>query len=109
AQQGVVRGRTSVERGVQWPEDGDPGGHSWVRYTNSRDEVYILDLAQDFIGTLDEAMQRPKGWNYLRPDEDAERRRHMAAQQIAAAETRQHELITEIPDHIKNPPLAPVV
>lgn len=70
--QGFVGGRASVERSMQWPEQGDSGGHSWVRYTSSTGEVYILDPAQDFIGTLRESRSRDKGWNYLRPEDKAE-------------------------------------
>jgi hypothetical protein len=67
--QGLLGGRASMERSQQWPEGGDPSGHSWVRYTNSAGEVYILDPAQDFFGTLKESRSRKMGWNYLRPDD----------------------------------------
>lgn len=60
----VLRGKVSVERNFIPGE----GGHSWVRYTSSAGDVYILDPAQHFIGTLEEAKRRAF-WDYRRPEE----------------------------------------
>jgi len=60
----VLHGKVSVERNFIPGE----GGHSWVRYTNSAGDVYILDPAQHFIGTLEEA-KRGACWDYRRPKE----------------------------------------
>lgn len=44
------------------------GGHAWVRYTNSKGDVYIIDPAQDFIGSLEDAEKKGK-WSYKRPED----------------------------------------
>ena len=41
------------------------GGHAWCRYTNSRGETYVLDVAQGFFGKLKDA----KNWDYRRPED----------------------------------------
>jgi len=72
--EGVIKGSARVNRSVQWPEEGEPGGHAWVRYTNSGNEVYIIDPAQNYIGPLEEASHRKSGWNYLLPTDPKPRR-----------------------------------
>jgi|GEM_PF-491306 len=42
-------------------------GHVWVRYKSADGTVYIIDPAQHFIGTLEEAEARPEAWPYARP------------------------------------------
>jgi hypothetical protein len=66
---GHIRGNPSIDRNMQWnPRKADYDGHQWVRYTNAAGEVYILDVAQNFIGSLDDA-ERSAKWNYARPEE----------------------------------------
>lgn len=72
---GIIRGRASIERNmVRNPNDDQYDGHSWVRYTNSGGEVWILDVAQQRIGKLDDLMlAREQGdlavWDYARPED----------------------------------------
>lgn len=66
---GHIRGDISVDRSEQWSPDGDRSGHAWVRYTSHSGTVMILDVAQGFMGTLEESRSRPEGWNYLRPED----------------------------------------
>ncbi len=56
---GYIRGNASIDRNT------GKGGHAWCRYTNSGGEVYILDVAQGYIGRIEKA----KNWDYRRPDE----------------------------------------
>jgi hypothetical protein len=77
AERGIVGGRASVERNlVKHGPDGKYDGHSWVRYTNSADTVYVLDIAQHKLDTLDNLMQDRRNskdvWDYARK-EDHER------------------------------------
>lgn len=57
---GFVGGDASVDRNYVPGE----GGHAWIRYTNSRGEVYIVDPANNYIGPLNSAKAR---WFYERP------------------------------------------
>lgn len=64
---GHIRGDVSIDRSEQWnPRQERYSGHQWVRYTNARGEVYVLDPAMGYLGHLDGAKAR---WNYSRPDE----------------------------------------
>ncbi|MFH1065535.1 MAG: hypothetical protein V1734_03455 [Nanoarchaeota archaeon] len=56
---GFVSGNVSIDRNT------DGSGHAWCRYTNSGGEVYILDVAQSYIGRMEKA----ENWDYRRPDE----------------------------------------
>lgn len=74
AKRGVVHGTASVERNlVRSGADGKHDGHSWLRYTNSAGEVYIMDVAQHKLDTLDNLMrQRREGeklWDYGRTED----------------------------------------
>lgn len=64
---GFLRGQVSVDRNYI-PELG--GGHSWVRYANSRGEIFIIDPAQDYSGRLDDSALEA-GWDYRRPEDVA--------------------------------------
>ncbi|EKD64692.1 MAG: hypothetical protein ACD_50C00323G0007, partial [uncultured bacterium] len=64
-QEGILGGKVSVDRNFIEGR----GGHAWVRYTNSREEVFILDPAQDYKGTLKDAPKN--GWDYRRPEDSA--------------------------------------
>lgn len=63
-QEGYLRGRVSVDRNFIPGE----GGHAWVRYTNAQGQIYILDAAQHFRGTLEEA-NRLAHWDYRRSED----------------------------------------
>lgn len=58
--EGLISGKISVDRNAT-----QKGGHAWCRYTNSGGEVYILDVANRYIGLLKEATK----WPYERPGE----------------------------------------
>lgn len=62
---GYMSGRVSVDRNYVEGR----GGHAWARYTDSSGEVYIIDPAQNFVGTLKESKGRSDTWNYSRPEE----------------------------------------
>ena len=95
---GIVRGTASIDRSIQWPEDGDPEGHAWVRYTNNAGDVYIIDVAQQFIGTLEESQSQSRGWNYLRPGETIAAKPKVV---MDIGKTSTSGLI-EVPDWVKN-------
>ncbi len=59
------RGSISVDRSFV-PRK---GGHAWTRYTSPSGQVIIIDPAQNFVGTLKEAMEQKKRWPYARPGE----------------------------------------
>lgn len=62
--EGILHGKVSVDRNFVPGE----GGHAWVRYTNSGGEVFILDTAQNYCGSL-ERSKKEAGWDYRRPNE----------------------------------------
>ena len=72
---GVLQGRVSVDRNRNKRADKADvyDGHSWVRYTNSRNQVFILDVAQKKAAALSDLMQaRNRGervWDYARPED----------------------------------------
>ena len=66
--EGYIRGNVSADRNMNLSPVGDAGGHAWARYTNSAGEVFILDVAQNFVGSLAESTKLAQ-WNYLRPEE----------------------------------------
>lgn len=95
---GVLHGEASIDRSVQWTEQGDPEGHAWVRYTASNGQVYILDVAQEFIGTLEQSQQKAYGWNYVRPGEQVARTEILPRQ---AGRIATSGLIEGIPEHLR--------
>lgn len=62
--EGYIGGRASIERNII----GD-NGHAWVRYTNSQGEIYIVDTARQYLGSLQESLKVRGGWDYRRPEE----------------------------------------
>jgi hypothetical protein len=72
---GYLRGTASVDRNmIKSGPDGKYDGHAWVRYTNSGGEVFIIDVAQQQIGTLEDMMKarelNPRAvWDYARPED----------------------------------------
>ncbi len=82
ADMGYVGGKASVERNIDRRSADDKyDGHSWVRYTNSGGQVFIMDIAHGKLGSLDSLMAaRARGeavWDYARPEDYAARRGHM--------------------------------
>jgi hypothetical protein len=61
--EGHARGKASVDRNST-----EKGGHAWCRYTNSDGIVFILDVAQDYLGRLEKAPEK-KRWAYERPED----------------------------------------
>jgi hypothetical protein len=72
---GYIHGHVSIDRSHRWDPDNDKdrGGHAWVRYTTEDDNAYILDVAQNYFGPAEEGTEEAR-WNYLRPEEESERR-----------------------------------
>ena len=62
-EEGIVKGRASLDR-----NSNHLGGHAWCRYTNSGGEVFILDVAQNFLGRLEESLNEDR-WAYQRPED----------------------------------------
>lgn len=63
-EQNILTGKVSVDR--NWLQN-DPTGHAWTRYVTQREEVYIVDVAQNYFGKL--SMWIRTQWPYARPDE----------------------------------------
>lgn len=59
---GHIAGNPSVDRNSDYA-----GGHAWCRYTNSGGEVFILDVAQHYLGELNDADKNR--WAYKRPED----------------------------------------
>jgi hypothetical protein len=72
-EQGHIRGDISVDRSQRWSPNGEREGHAWVRYTSHSGEVMILDVAQDYIGLIQDSEGDKQGWDYLRPEEQTAR------------------------------------
>jgi hypothetical protein len=64
-------GELSEEDRISVDRNGEKGGggHVWVRYKSSDGTVYIIDPAQDFVGTLEEADALERTWSYARPED----------------------------------------
>ncbi len=71
---GYLRGQVSLERSHRWDPDNDKdrGGHAWVRYTTYNGNPYILDVAQNYFGSVEDSTEEAR-WNYLRHEEEYER------------------------------------
>lgn len=114
-ERGVVSGKASVERNlVRDGADGKYDGHSWVRYTNSAGTVYIMDIAQQKLDTLDNLMKqrrnKEKVWDYGRQDDHDKVRGTLMveAAEIAqkagvSTDLQQPVIIDKIPDWVMNP------
>jgi hypothetical protein len=60
-QNGIIHGQVSIDRNLDTAKQ---ACHAWVRYTNSAGQVYVLDIAQHFLGRIEDT----KGnWSYERP------------------------------------------
>ena len=62
-EEGTIKGVASLDRNST-----HLGGHAWCRYTNSINEVFILDVAQNFLGRLEESLNEDR-WAYQRPED----------------------------------------
>ncbi len=62
--EGYIQGRVSVDRNFVPGQ----GGHAWIRYTNSRGKVFIIDAAQNYIGALEDVGKSTR-WFYERPED----------------------------------------
>lgn len=55
----------------------DNAAHEWIRYTNPKGKVYIIDVAQKFVGTLEDVVHDTNSgferWEYFRDPEEKER------------------------------------
>jgi len=47
SKEGYIQGKASIDRNLT-----HLGGHVWCRYINSKGEIIILDVAQNFFGYL---------------------------------------------------------
>ena len=65
-----ILGTFSIERNAMAVADESrEGAHVWVRYTGSSGQPWIIDVAQQKIGPLEQLMQQKTFWEYARPDE----------------------------------------
>lgn len=60
--EGLITGKVSIQRNVVKVL----GGHSWVKFIDQNNQTYIIDPAQRFCGTLEEAKKRAH-WSYEEP------------------------------------------
>lgn len=60
---GTLNGKVSVDRNYIPGK----GGHAWARYTSEQGEVHIVDVAQNFVGTLESSERQASTWSYARP------------------------------------------
>lgn len=114
---GVLTGAVSVDRNMVRTKGDEYDGHAWVRYTNSKGTVFILDVAQGRIGPLEDFMQerragRDKIWDYARPSDHAALRARIALEAIAAeahfktsgsSVKFDSDGLIIVPDSVKNP------
>jgi hypothetical protein len=60
---GYLAGKVSVDRNSMLY-----GGHAWCRYTDAKGTVFIIDVAQHYLGKLKNANPEHE-WAYRRPDD----------------------------------------
>lgn len=61
---GTLKGRVRIERNTI-PEYG--GTHAWASFISPDGNEYVIDAAQDYVGTKKEAQTRNKSWDYYLP------------------------------------------
>lgn len=69
---GFLTGGISYDWNVMKDDEGKPknSGHAWARLDSSTGTTWIIDTAQDFVGTMRESFQRHKAtWPYARPSD----------------------------------------
>ena len=90
---GVLQGKVSVDRNLnkRVNEADMYDGHSWVRYTNSGNQVFILDVAQQKVAALFDLMQAhnrgEQVWDYARPEDH---NRNFGGSALLASEIRKN-------------------
>lgn len=62
----LIRGKPSIDRN-DIKSNHLHGGHVWVRYFSGHEAVYIIDVAQQFLGRLEDSVNLK--WDYFRPGE----------------------------------------
>lgn len=65
AKDGIAGGKVSIDRNSIEGK----GGHAWVRYTNSIGKVFIIDVAQEYLGPLKDIAIPEDRWFYERPED----------------------------------------
>lgn len=61
---GKLKGQVKIERNTI-PEYG--GTHAWATYVSPEGVEYVIDAAQDFVGTKQQARQKSQSWDYYLP------------------------------------------
>ena len=88
-----MQGKVSVDRNLnkRVNEADMYDGHSWVRYTNSGNQVFILDVAQQKVAALFDLMQAhnrgEQVWDYARPEDH---NRNFGGSALLASEIRKN-------------------
>ena len=67
---GYIRGNISIEHDQSGPDSETKDIHTWIRYTAHNNEVYVIDVTNNYLGTLADSISETK-CNYLRPEERA--------------------------------------
>ena len=75
--EGKIGGDVSVDRNST-----DEGGHAWVRYTNSKGKITILDPALNFRGYLKDVQVGDKNWPYYRKSDLRKRKAKKIVQTV---------------------------
>lgn len=65
---GKLEGRVSIDRN-QDVFEGVESGHAWARFTDKDGQIFIIDPAQRFVGTLTEAQAADNKWDYRRTED----------------------------------------
>jgi hypothetical protein len=60
---GIIKGKPSMD--VNYLDK--KRCHAWCRYTNQDDEVYVVDVMEEYLGKLSDAPET--GWPYKRPED----------------------------------------
>lgn len=67
---GILDGQFSYDRSMDIHK-GEKSGHAWARYTSGIDgSIYIIDVAQRYIGPLDIDYEVKDRWDYHRDTDD---------------------------------------
>lgn len=64
--EGRLKGRVSVDRNI---DHAVAGGHAWSRFTDENGQVYIVDPAQQYVGTIEETYTKTNKWDYRRTED----------------------------------------
>ncbi len=69
AAMGLLEGRLTADVNQRVT---DNAAHEWARYTTPEGRVWIIDVAQGYVGTLEDSTMLPEAWDYFRPGEREE-------------------------------------